>query len=74
MNLYQPQPDAIPFEFGDVVYRKIDTSGEFGSGQVVAVIFRPGAITIQVQWISSVDTHYLFELTKEKPSEYNQNA
>jgi hypothetical protein len=73
MNLFNPQPDAIPFEFGDLVWMKIDTTGEaIGAGQVIGVLFKPGATMLQVQWgIGRIDYHYFFELTKEAPSEFN---
>lgn len=70
MNL----PDTVQFEFFDYVWMTIDEDGGSpGKGQIMGILFKPGACMYHVQW-SSTDSefHYAQELTKNKPSEFLQ--
>lgn len=61
--------DAVKFSFFDFVWMKIDEDGESpGMGQVIGIMFKPGATLYQVQWAADRTAfHYDAELTKEKP-------
>lgn len=64
--------DTVKFKFFDFVWMKIDEEGDApGMGQVIGILFKPGATLYQVQWSSDHDAfHYEQELTKKKPAEY----
>jgi hypothetical protein len=66
-------PDTLKFSFFDMVWMKIDEAGEDpGMGQVVGILFKPGASLYQVQWSSDdLQYHYEQELTDEKPVNYS---
>lgn len=62
-------PDTVQFKFFDFVWMRTDEDGASpGVGQVVGIVFRPGAVLVQVQWNpSTLNDHYQEELTNEKP-------
>lgn len=64
--------DTVKFNFFDFVWLRIDEDGESpGVGQVIGILFKPGATLYQVQWgIGRIDFHYDAELTSEKPVEF----
>ena len=65
-------PDTVKFSFFDFVWLRIDEDGESpGMGQVIGILFKPGATLYQVQWGFNTDGfHYEAELTKEKPTKF----
>lgn len=65
-------PDTVHFKFFDFVWMKIDKDGQSpGMGQVIGILFKPGATLYQIQWAcDTLAYHYEQELTKEKPVEY----
>lgn len=55
-----PPINEIGFEWFDLVSLKSDPNT---CGSVVAIVLRPGAIMIQVQWaVGSIDQHYPQEI------------
>ena len=66
------QPDTVPFDFFDFVWMRIDEDGESpGMGQVIGILFKPGATLYQIQWsCDRQEYHYEAELTREKPVKY----
>ena len=64
--------DTVKFKFFDFVWMKIDEDGDSpGKGQVIGILFRPGATLYQVQWSCDMTAfHYEAELTKKRPAEY----
>lgn len=64
--------DTLKYHFFDFVWLRIDEDGESpGVGQIVGILFKPGATLYQVQWaINTMDYHYEAELTNEKPAKF----
>ena len=66
-------PDTVCYKFFDLVWLVIDEDGGSpGMGQVVGILFKPGATMYQVQWCLShgISYHYAQELTTNKPTDY----
>lgn len=69
MNL----PDTVEFAFFDTVWMAIDEDGEApGRGQIIGILFKPGACMYHVQWSSSEsEFHYAQELTRDRPQGFS---
>ena len=57
--------DTVVFSFFDTVRLVTDTREDPCVGQVVGILFKPGATLYQVQWnVSQLEYHYAGELVR----------
>lgn len=68
----KPEPDAPRFALGEFVRRRVKASSV---GQVVAVVFLPGAVSYRVQFAEGQDEFYELELeAAEEPHQWAEGA